>query len=161
MCHTQWPLTLTYIFKVIQAWVCNKAAKIWHILSCLLYSMYSSRWILSLFTGDPLHSRAASTQPCNVNTHSRAHCSPGARLCEQWGHSCVYNGARLCASARLCRGSPVLFGTNDNQHERVCRVQWPKFYLDLYLQGQWAMTLQWNCYDMAHLVVSAVQHLKF
>ena len=34
-------------------------------------------------TGDPLHSRAACTQPCNVNTHSRAHCSPGARLCEQ------------------------------------------------------------------------------
>ena len=59
------------------------------------------------FTGDPLHSRAACTQPCNVNTHSRAHCSPGARLCEQWGHGCVNNGARLCASARLCRGSPV------------------------------------------------------
>ena len=61
-----------------------------------------------LCTGDPLHSRAACTQPCNVNTHSRAHCSPGARLCEQWGHGCVNNGARLCASARLCRGSPVL-----------------------------------------------------
>ena len=59
------------------------------------------------YTGDPLHSRAACTQPCNVNTHSRAHCSPGARLCEQWGHGCVNNGARLCASARLCRGSPV------------------------------------------------------
>ena len=61
-------------------------------------------------TGDPLHSRAACTQPCNVNTHSRAHCSPGARLCEQWGHGCVNNGARLCASARLCRGSPVITG---------------------------------------------------
>ena len=36
-------------------------------------------------TSDPLHSRAACTQPCNVNTHSRAHCSPGARLCEQRG----------------------------------------------------------------------------
>ena len=58
-------------------------------------------------TGDPLHSRAACTQPCNVNTHSRAHCFPGARLCEQLGHSCVNNGARLRASARLCRGSPV------------------------------------------------------
>ena len=58
-------------------------------------------------TGDPLHSRAACTQPCNVNTHNRAHCSYGARLCEQWGHGCVNNGARLCASARLCRGSPV------------------------------------------------------
>ena len=63
-------------------------------------------------TGDPLHSRAACTQPCNVNTHSRAHCSPGARLCEQWGHGCVNNGARLCASARLCRGSPVTKWSN-------------------------------------------------
>ena len=58
-------------------------------------------------TGDPLHSRAACTQPCNVNTFSHAHCSHGARLCEQWGHGCVNNGARLCASDRLCRGSPV------------------------------------------------------
>ena len=69
-------------------------------------------WMINLsnplITGDPLHSRAACTQPCNVNTHSRAHCSPGARLCEQWEHGCVNNGARLCASARLCRGSPVL-----------------------------------------------------
>ena len=66
----------------------------------IIYSVHA-------FTGDPLHSRAACTQPCNVNTHSRAHCSPGARLCEQWGRGCVNNGARLCASARLCRGSPV------------------------------------------------------
>ena len=66
----------------------------------------------TMFTGDPLHSRAACAQPCNVNTHSRAHWSPGARLCEQWGHGCVNNGARLCASARLCRGSPVMFTTN-------------------------------------------------
>ena len=70
-------------------------------------------------TGDPLHSRAACTQPCKVNTHSRAHCSPGARLCEQWGHGCVNNGARLCASARLCRGSPVTLLTDD---PRRCAV---------------------------------------
>ena len=63
---------------------------------------------IPIVTGDPLHSRAACTQPCNVNTHSGAHCSPGARLCEQWGHGCVNNRARLCASARLCRGSPVI-----------------------------------------------------
>ena len=63
---------------------------------------------MKIITGDPLHSRAACTQPCNVNTHSRAHCSLGARLCEQWGHGCVNNEARLCASARLCRGSPVI-----------------------------------------------------
>ena len=76
-------------------------------------------------TGDPLHSRAACTQPCNVNTHSRAHCSPGARLCEQWGHGCVNNGARLCASARLCRGSPVNMGQLflcEVCHTRACTV---------------------------------------
>ena len=79
----------------------------------------------SIFTGDPLHNRAACTQPCNVNTHSRAHCSPGARLCEQWGHGCVNNGARPCASARLCRGSPVIlpcftinWWNNDRNHSR-------------------------------------------
>ena len=71
--------------------------------------MHCGGTLLPNFTGDPLHSRAACTQPCNVNTHSRAHCSPGARLCEQWGHGCVNNGAQLCASARLCRGSPVIY----------------------------------------------------
>ena len=76
----------------------------------ILKISYRLGWLYLIYTtltGDPLHSRAACTQPCNVNTHSRAHCSPGARLCEQWGHGCVNNGARLCASARLCRGSPV------------------------------------------------------
>ena len=73
----------------------------------LIITSYFFKWLAINITGDPLHSRAACTQPCNVNTHSRAHCSPGARLCEQWGHGCVNNGARLCASARLCRGSPV------------------------------------------------------
>ena len=73
-----------------------------------------------VLTGDPLHSRAACTQPCNVNTHSRAHCSPGARLCEQWEHGCVNNGARLCASARLSRGSPVVL-----RHTKRYPVQMP------------------------------------
>ena len=83
--------------------------------SMLIYPEHLQKWLgfshgllIFIITGDPLHSRAACTQPCNVNTHSRAHCSPGARLCEQWGHGCVNNGARLCASARLCRGSPVI-----------------------------------------------------
>ena len=76
---------------------------------CTLWVLLVSTYI----TGDPLHSRAACTQPCNVNTHSRAHCSPGARLCEQWGHGCVNNGARLCASARLCRGSPLYISSQD------------------------------------------------
>ena len=84
-----------------------------------------------LFTGDPLHSRAACTQPCNVNTHSRAYWSPGARLCEQWGHGCVNNGARLCANARLCRGSPVLFTTDDN---RIRKSTMQSSVICLYIQ---------------------------
>ena len=75
-----------------------------YFLELILLYFYSK---FTKYTGDPLHSRAACTQPCNVNTHSRAHCFPGARLCEQWGHGCVNNGARLCAIAWLCRGSPV------------------------------------------------------
>ena len=39
-CIIRWPLTVTYIFQVIQPWLCNKTAKIWHILPCLLYSTY-------------------------------------------------------------------------------------------------------------------------
>ena len=72
------------------------------------WTVWPCNWRMTLkIIRAPLHSRAACTQPCNVNTHSRAHCSPGAWLCEQWGHGCVNNWARLCAGARLCRGSPV------------------------------------------------------
>ena len=46
-CHAQWPLTSTYIFKGNREFVAN--LKIWYILSCPLYSTYSSRWILSEF----------------------------------------------------------------------------------------------------------------
>ena len=37
VCRTQWPLTLTYIFKVIRPWLRK---------SCPLCSFYSSGWIL-------------------------------------------------------------------------------------------------------------------
>ena len=47
--HVEWSLILTYIFKVIQSWICNKTVKIWHIFSCLLYSIYTSQLILSIF----------------------------------------------------------------------------------------------------------------
>ena len=87
-----------------EGWVFSQAQ---HPMIKTYYSMFL-HCNTTIITGDPLHSRAACTQPCNVNTHSRAHCSPGARLCSQWGHGCVNNGARLCASARLCRGSPVI-----------------------------------------------------
>ena len=40
VCRTQWPLTLTYIFKVIWPWLRK---------SCPLCSVYSSGWILFIF----------------------------------------------------------------------------------------------------------------
>ena len=49
VCRTQWPLTLTYIFKVIRPWIRK---------SCPLCSVYSSGWILFIFsTNDHYHSR--------------------------------------------------------------------------------------------------------
>ena len=47
VCRTQWPLTLTYIFKVIRPWLRK---------SCPLCSLYSSGWILFIFgTNDHYH----------------------------------------------------------------------------------------------------------
>ena len=47
VCRTQWPLTLTYIFKVIRPWLRK---------SCPLCSVYSSGWILFMFgTNDHYH----------------------------------------------------------------------------------------------------------
>ena len=71
-----------------------------------------------------------STQPGSLHTalqRKYTHCSPGARLCEQWGHSCVNNGARLCASARLCRGSPVCNGMLPDATELLLELTLTKF----------------------------------
>ena len=47
VCRTHWPLTLTYIFKVIWPW---------HRKSCPLCIVYSSGWILFIFdTNDHYH----------------------------------------------------------------------------------------------------------
>ena len=47
VCRAPWPLTLTYIFKVIRPWLRK---------SCPLCSFYSSGWILSIFsTNDHYH----------------------------------------------------------------------------------------------------------
>ena len=47
VCRTQWPLTLTYIFKVIWPWLRK---------SCPFCSVYSSEWILFIFgTNDYYH----------------------------------------------------------------------------------------------------------
>ena len=55
------------------------------------FSTHQDSWIIHI-TGDPLHSQAAFTQPCNVYTHSRAHCSPG--------HGCVNNGGTAVSTMR-------------------------------------------------------------
>ena len=47
VCRTQWPLTLTYIFKVIRPWLRKL---------CPFCSVYSSGWILFIFgTNDHYH----------------------------------------------------------------------------------------------------------
>ena len=47
VCRAPWPLTMTYIFKVIRPWLRK---------SCPLCSLYSSGWILSIFgTNDHYH----------------------------------------------------------------------------------------------------------
>ena len=47
VCRTHWPLTLTYIFKVIWPWLRK---------SCPLCSVYSSGWIIFIFgTNDHYH----------------------------------------------------------------------------------------------------------
>ena len=47
VCRALWPLTLTYIFKVVRPWLRK---------SCPLCSVYSSGWILSIFgTNDHCH----------------------------------------------------------------------------------------------------------
>ena len=38
-----------YLKRVIQTWLCNETAKMCDILSCPLYIMYSSEWILFIF----------------------------------------------------------------------------------------------------------------
>ena len=64
--------------------------------------------IAVIFTGDPLHNRALAhsrallfTQPCPHCSHSRA---PG----EQWARLCVFTLQGCVQAARLCRGSPVI-----------------------------------------------------
>ena len=64
VCLVQWPLTLTYIFKVIQPWVCNKTAKIWHILLCPLYSTHF--WMNSFHI---LHKWSLSPNLFSCDTH--------------------------------------------------------------------------------------------
>ena len=130
-------------FKFKDSFICHKKYK------------YTSHYnTLSAFTvklkqkptGDPLHSRAACTQPCNVNTHSRAHCSPGARLCEQWGHGCVNNGARLCASDvdNLQKKNDRNTQMHSGVHMYPIVFAYPKsHWATLHYVSEWYCTLKW------------------
>ena len=125
-CFLWWRIELSSFHqRPVRNHLCNYSLvfPVVYILWNMEFIMYCfvMLWLYYIISslGDPLHSRAPCTQPCNVNTHSRAHCNPGARLCEQWGHGCVNNGARLCASARLCRGSPVFIVDSPNSFTHV------------------------------------------
>ena len=81
VCHVQWPLTSTYIFKVIQPWFCNKTVKIWHILPCPLYSIYSSAWILSLFgTNDHQHERVCHAMTFDLDLYFQGYLAVTLRI---------------------------------------------------------------------------------
>ena len=121
-----------------------KPCGIWNTIGLSVY-FYLHPWFqfkLASFQrnnrGDPLHSRAACTQPCNVNTHSRAHCSPMARLWEQWGHvlivlpwhGCVNNGGTAvwtmghgCVQVPGCvEGHPWISSTCNVSHKMVLLI---------------------------------------
>ena len=57
------------------------------------------------FQGWPSTQPGTCTQPCPHCSHSRA---PG----EQWARLCVFTLQGCVQAARLCRGSPVVFGHN-------------------------------------------------
>ena len=139
----QWPLTLTYIFKVIQVYICNKTAKI--CLSCMLCplcNIYSSGWILSILgTNDHYHERV---------------------WCVQWPLTLTYifkviqvyicnKTAKICLSCMLCPLCNIyssgwilsILGTNDHYHERVCRAKWTLTLT--YIFSHSGLTLQENC----------------
>ena len=65
---------MTYIFKGIQPWLCNKSTKIWHILSYPLYNIYTSGLIFSIFgSSDLYHERMCpAQQPLTFTNTSRS-----------------------------------------------------------------------------------------
>ena len=125
MCHAQWPLTLIYIFKVIQAWLCNKSAKICPSrMPCPLCNIYRSGWILSILgKNDHYHERACCAQWPLTSTFI-------FKVIQAW---LCYKTAKICPSDMPCPLSNVynsgwilfILGTNDHYHERVCGAQWP------------------------------------
>ena len=94
----------------------------WHVWHCPLIL---NRWELSRnllcsqYTGFRSYNHGwPSTQPGSLHTAlQRKYTQPcsmfsrGTAMWTIWGHGCVNNEARLCASAQLCRGSPVISTT--------------------------------------------------
>ena len=123
VCRVPWPLTLTYIFKVIEPWLCNNTAKICLILWCPLCNVYSSGWILSILgTNDHHHERVCRAPSPLTLTNI-------FKVIESW---LCNNTAKICLilSCPLCNVYSSgwilsILGTNDHYHERVCRAPWP------------------------------------
>ena len=68
--------------------------------------------IVKVFTGDPLLSRAVAHSLAPLLTQPCPHCSHSRALGEQWARLCVFTLQGYVQAARLCRGSPVVFGHN-------------------------------------------------
>ena len=123
MCRAPWPLTLTYISKVIPAWLCNKTAKICPSRPCPLRNVYSSGWILSILgTNDHYHKRVCCAPwPLTLTYIFKVIpawlCNKNAKICPSWP----------CPLRNVYTSIWILFilGTNDHYHEGGCRASWP------------------------------------
>ena len=123
VCRAPWPLTLTYIFKVIEPWLCNNTAKICLILSCPLCNVYSSGWILSILgTNDHYHERVCRAPWPLTLTYIFKVIEPW--LCNNTAKICLILSCPLC-NVYSSGWILSILGTNDHYHERVCRAPWP------------------------------------
>ena len=103
VCCTQWPLTLTYIFKVIRPWLRKL---------CPLCSIYSSGWILFIFgTNDHYHYRV-----CRVLSFFRIR--KLEFLANFWNFSALTLKKKIYSSRWILS----IFSTYDHHYERVCCI---------------------------------------
>ena len=122
-CHTQWPLTLTYIFKAIQPGLCSKIVRIWHIFSCLLYNMYSSGWIISIF---------------GTNDH---YLWEGV-LCEMTFYLDLY----ICGHSAVTLQQLLKYGTSCHFCSTACTIldRLFPYFINWYFK-QWRLFSEWGC----------------
>ena len=114
VCRAPWPFTLTYIFKVIEPWLCNNTAKICLILSCPLCNVYSSGWILSILgTNDHYHERVCRAPWPFTLTYIFKVIEPW--LCNDTAKICLILSCPLC-NVYSSGWILSILGTNDHYH---------------------------------------------